>query len=134
MILQCSPRERPAEPSMAQQRRRTPSTCSDAPKWPLHPPSIHSAQKSTIKQINLQTSSPKSDSHVHEQSLTMKGCFSFIRGVHLTGCISEVLRCFILSVFSETLLRTVRQSSPQVEFHFYLPRTRLRVRVRLKKK
>lgn len=122
MILQCSPRERPAEPSTAQQRRIYPPpqhthACSDAPKWLLHPLSIHSAQKSTIKQINLQTSFPNSDPHVHERSLFI------YQGLHLPGCISEVLRCFILSVFSETLLRTVCQSSPQVEFHFFfIPR------------
>lgn len=69
----------------------TPTTCSDAPKWLFRPLSIHSAQKSTIKQINLQTSSPKSDSHVQERSLFIYG------SVHLPGCISEVLCCFILS-------------------------------------
>lgn len=123
MILQCSPREGTAEPSVAQQRHITPSTCSEAPKWLLHPPSIQAAQKPTNKTYKPHPLNP-THAYTDCRCLLANTTFSFIRGVDLAGCISEVLRCFILSVFSETLLRTVPQSSPQVEFHFYLLRTR----------
>lgn len=127
MILQCSPREGTAEPSVAQRRHITPSTCSEAPKWLLHPPSIQPAQKATIKQTKPTNHHALNPTHAYTdcRSPLANTTFLFIRGVDLAGCISEVLRCFILSVFSESLLRTVPQSSPQVEFHFYLLRTRL---------